>query len=151
MQLSAHFSVAILSASDTAQRRGIDNTPAAEIVANLRILAEGLEQVMAALDGRPLRINSGFRCAQLNSAIGGAAGSMHMQGLAADILCPEFGSPLEVCRAIVAHAVPVDQIIHEYGRWCHVAFAPAGRAPRRQQLTIASAAQGYLDGLHPVG
>jgi len=117
---------------------------------NLRALAEGLELVHGALRSLPMHINSGYRCAALNAAVGGAAGSMHMRGLAADILCPQFGTPLEVCRAIVAAGVEADQIIHEFGKWCHIAFAAPGTQARGQLLTIASAAQGYQDGLNPV-
>lgn len=75
---------------------------------------------------------------------------MHMRGLAADIPCPRFGSPLEVCRAIVASGIATDQIIHEFGRWTHVAFAIPGLAARKQLLTIASAARGYDSGLNPI-
>ena len=75
---------------------------------------------------------------------------MHMRGLAADILCPQFGLPLEVCRAIVAAGIVTDQIIHEFGRWCHVAFPAPGIAARGQLLTIASAATGYQTGLNPI-
>ena len=85
------------------------------------------------------------------STIGGAKTSRHMEGLAADIICPKFGSPLEVCRAIVAEQVKPDQVIHEFGKWCHVAFAPPGRASRAELLTIASAKRGYEKGLNPVG
>jgi hypothetical protein len=150
MQLSAHFSLEELIASEIAARRGIDNTPAPSIVANLRLLAAGLEQVRAALGGRPIHVSSGYRCAALNQAVGGAAKSAHMDGLAADILCPQFGPPLEVCKAIVAAGLKTDQIIHEFGHWCHVAFAAPTQVARGQLLTIASAAQGYQQGLNAI-
>lgn len=150
MQLSAHFTLEELIASETAARKGIDNGPPADLLPNLRALAEGLERVRDSLGGHPIHINSGYRCAALNSAVGGAAHSMHMRGLAADILCPQYGPPLAVCRAIVAADIETDQIIHEYGKWCHVSFAAPAQRPRRQLLTIASAALGYIEGLHPV-
>jgi hypothetical protein len=150
MQLTEHFSLEELIASEIAVRAGIDNTPSGEIAANLRALAEGLERVRATLGGRPLHVTSGYRCAALNAAIGGAANSMHMRGLAADIICPQFGSPLAVCRAIAVADFVTDQVIHEFGRWTHVAFAPAGAEPRRELLTIASAAGGYQRGLNPI-
>lgn len=133
-----------------AARRGIDNTPGAPIVANLRVLAEGLERVRAVLGGRPIHVNSGYRCPALNLAIGGATKSKHMDGFAADIVCPEFGTPLEVCRAVDAAGIAVAQIIHELGRWSHIAFAPPGTAPHKDLLTIATTAQGYLPGLNAV-
>lgn len=150
MQLSPHFTLQALIASETAARRGIDNAPPPELLDNLRRLAAGLEAVMAVVGGQALSINSGYRSPALNAAVGGVATSMHTQGLAADIVCPAFGTPLELCRAIVAAPLEFDQVIHEYGRWCHVSFAPADRPPRRQALTIASAARGYEDGILPV-
>ena len=150
MQLTDHFSLEELIASETAARSGIDNTPPADMMPNLIALAKGLELVRAALGGRAIHVNSGYRCAALNIAIGGAKKSKHMDGLAADIVCPQFGNPLEVCRAIVAANVQTDQIIHEFGKWCHVAFAPPGRNPRGELLTIASAVRGYEAGLNPV-
>jgi len=63
---------------------------------------------------------------------------MHTLGLAADILCPAFGAPLEVCRAIARSGILIDQLIHEFGKWCHVGFAPDGQAARNELLTIAT-------------
>jgi len=151
MQLTEHFSLEELVASEMAVRAGIDNAPSVEIAANLLVLAEGLERVRAAVGNRPIRVTSGYRCAALNTAIGGANNSMHMRGLAADIICPQFGPPLAVCRAIAEANFVTDQVIHEFGRWTHVAFAAAGAQPRRELLTIASAAGGYQPGLNPVG
>ena len=150
MQLTEHFSLEVLIASETAARAGIDNTPPDAIIVNLRALAEGLELVRKALNGKPVHVSSGYRCERLNVAIGGSRKSMHMQGLAADILCPAFGPPLEVCRAISAAGIETDQIIHEFGRWCHVAFAARDARPRRELLTIASLVRGYEHGLNPV-
>ena len=151
MQLSEHFSLEELIASEIASRCGIDNTPPASLMPNLRTLATGLELVREALGGRAIHINSGYRCEALNTRIGGAKKSRHIEGLAADILCPAYGSPLEVCRAIVAAGVRPDQVIHEFGKWCHVSFAAPGTQPRVELLTIASAARGYEVGLIPVG
>ena len=149
MQITEHFSLEELIASEVAARKGIDNTPSADIVANLRTLAAGLERVRVVLD-KPIHVTSGYRCPALNEEIGGAHDSMHMQGLAADILCPRFGGPLEVCRAIAAAGIVTDQIIHEFGRWTHVAFAAPGKQARNALLTIASAARGYQSGLNPI-
>jgi len=150
MQLSEHFSLEELIASEVAARLGIDNTPPAEIALNLKVLAQGLERVRAALGGKPIHVNSGYRCPALNTAIKGAGNSMHLQGLAADILCPKLGPPLDVCRGIVEAGIETDQIIHEFGRWCHVAFAAPGTQARRDLLTIATAAEGFRPGLNPI-
>ena len=151
MQLTENFSLEELMASDTAARAGIDNQPPASLMNNLQALAEALEQVRLVLGGYPIHVNSGYRCAALNTKVGGASNSRHMLGLAADILCPQFGPPLTVCQAIAGSGIPVDQVIHEFGRWCHVSVPALGSAPQRELLTIASAAQGYMPGLNPLG
>jgi hypothetical protein len=143
MQLSPNFSLSDLVYSETADERGIDNTPPPELVENLKRLATGLEAVRALL-GAPLEISSGYRCAALNLAVGGSSTSQHMQGLAVDFACPGFGSPFEVARAIQQSDVEFDQCILEYGRWVHLSF---GDAPRRRMLTIYDEEKGYVAGL----
>ena len=86
----------------------------------------------------------------LNQMIGGAKNSMHTLGLAADILSPAIGPPLQVCRAIARSGMLIDQVIHEFGRWCHARFALDGHAARNELLTIANAATGYELGLRNV-
>jgi hypothetical protein len=143
MQLSPNFSLGELVYSETAEQNGIDNTPPAEIVENLKRLAAGLEAVRTLL-GAPLEISSGYRCPALNEAVGGSAASQHVQGLAADFACAAFGSPLEVARAIQRSGIEFDQCILEYGRWVHLSFSDA---PRGRLLTIYDETEGYLAGL----
>lgn len=119
--------------SDAAVRKGIDNTPAAMHLANIRnVLAPGMQRVRECL-GAPVLISSGYRSPMLNRAIGGSATSQHCEGLAADFRAPAFGSPREVAQRLVAHAAALrfDQLIHE-GAWVHISFAPQ---PRGQVLT----------------
>lgn len=125
MSLSEHFSLEELTFSSSAERLGIDNNAGLEIVTHLTILAQGLEKVRSLL-GAPLRIDSGYRCEALNAAIGGAKNSAHMQGFAADFLCPQFGSPTEIVKAIIASDIDFDQVIQE-GTWVHISFAPTMR------------------------
>src|SRR5438093_11911341 len=150
MMLSEHFSLEELTASEVAARAGIDNTPSAEAMRNLLRLAEGLELVRAALRNNPIHVTSGYRSPRLNQMVGGSKNSMHTQGLAADILCPAFGSPLEVCRAIATSGILADQIIHEFGRWCRFGFAVEGHTAINELLTIANVATGYELGLRSV-
>jgi len=137
MDLSAHFSLAELTVSETAARRGLDNTPSADTVANLRRTAELLEAVRALL-GKPVIVISGYRSPEVNRAVGGAVFSQHMVGQAADFVVPAFGSPLEVCRAIAAAEPAIDfhQLIHEFRAWVHISWSDA---PRHHALTIDAA------------
>ena len=143
-QLTEHFALEELTFSSTATRLGIDNSPSLEIVACLTQCAMGLEKIRALL-GQPMHIDSGYRCPDLNKAVGGAADSAHMQGYAADFICPAFGTPLEIVHAIQAAGIPLDQCIQE-GTWVHVSFAPA---MRNEYLTAHFADSGatYTEGV----
>lgn len=141
--LSRYFTVGDLCRSETAQAAGIDNTPPAALVPNLRRLALGLDEVRDLL-GHPLEISSGFRCAALNTRVGGVPASQHTMGLAADFCAPTFGEPIAIAAAICRSAIAFDQLILEFGRWVHLSFAPA---PRRRALTLYSPTQGFLGGI----
>lgn len=139
MQLSEHFSFEELIASDIAERHGIDNTPPISLDMNLRHLAEGLEAVRTLLGNHPIHINSGYRCAELNKLVGGQPRSAHLLGLAADFICPGFGSPRKVCQAIMASHLGYEQVILEFSAWTHIAFALPGTFAKREALIIDSA------------
>jgi hypothetical protein len=134
LQLTEHFTLDQLTWSDTGQRLGIDNTASEIVAANLLLLAAALEDVQELL-GAPLHINSGYRCDQLNTAIGGARNSRHMLGLAADFICPAFGTPGAIARRLAARFGAFDQLIYEH-TWVHLGLAIAGEAPRHQVLTL---------------
>lgn len=142
--LSPHFSLDELTASQSAARGGIDNTPPEDVIANLARLAAVLEQVRGLL-GVPVLVSSGYRCPALNALIGGSTTSAHLSGLACDFTAPKFGTPFEVAAKIADSNLPFDQVIHEYGRWVHLGLS-AGVTPRRQCLSIFSGT-GYLSGL----
>jgi len=130
MKLTEHFTLAEMTDSQTATRRGISNTPSAAIIVNLKRVAEFLEQVRA-LVGGPITVSSGYRSPDLNKAIGGAANSAHVLGLAADINAPGVTSKT-LARLIQAAGLPFDQLIFE-GTWVHVGLSAS--SPRRQVLT----------------
>lgn len=130
--LSPHFSLAELTRSEFAERYGLTNEPGLEELRNLRRLAAFMELVRQLLDSRPILVSSGYRSQQVNTIAGGSANSRHMAGLAADFICPRFGTPLQVCQAIAASTLVdlVDELIFE-GTWVHLALPPDGTAPRR--------------------
>jgi zinc D-Ala-D-Ala carboxypeptidase len=136
MRLTDHFTLDELTASQTAARLGMDNDPPPAVIDALRRTAHGLEMVRALLQA-PIVVSSGYRSPLVNRAVGGAAGSQHQTGEAVDFIAPGFGSPAEVVQAIVKHGdvIPFDQVILEYGRWCHISFITP-QAGRRQALVI---------------
>jgi len=143
MMLSPHFHLDEFITSPTAERRGIDNTPSPAILERLKLTAEHLEKVRAVLK-KPILISSGYRSPALNAAVGGSRTSDHMDGYAADFICPGFGPPLAVCKAIVAAGIKFDQLIEENGRWVHIGFSPR---MRQSVLTWNGPGKGYVRGL----
>lgn len=142
MYLSPFFTLAELTVSQVASREGIDNTPDAAALANLRRLSQTLEQVRS-IAGCPILISSGFRSRALNQKVGGSPSSAHIKGLAADISAVKF-SPRELAQRLINSALVFDQLIYEYDSWIHLGLAERGA--RRQVLTIRKGT-GYLSGL----
>ena len=134
--MTPHFTLAELTATS---HRQFDNTPNEAETANLQRLAEFLEQVKTALDGKPIMVNSGFRSKQVNDSVGSKDTSQHRIGCAADIRVPGM-TPDAVVRAVIAAGLPYDQIIREFDAWTHISVTntPDG-APRRQALIIDKA------------
>ena len=141
MHLSANFTLEELTRSEVALRKGLDNTPDAETIANLTELALALEKVRDLL-GKPIHINSAYRGPKVNSAVGGSKTSAHMKGYAADFVCPAFGTPQDICHSIMDSTIDYDQLIHEFGSWVHLSIDPQ---MRRMNLTIDS--QGTRNGI----
>lgn len=144
-QLSSNFTLEELCRSQVARRKGIDNAPYGVIQDRLRALCVNILQPIRDHHG-PVHVTSGFRSAALNEAIGGAAGSQHLRGEAADIVVTGM-TPEQVCRWVQANLRNWDQCILEYDDWCHVSFTSA-RPNRRELLTIRHGT-GYLRGIVP--
>lgn len=122
-----YFSIEELTHSDTAKRLGIDNTPSAEAVKNLTELVENVLDPLRAAYGKPIHVNSGYRCPALNRAVGGVATSEHLTGKAADIT----GTPntkaenRRLFNLIRELRLPYRQLIDEKGfSWVHVSHDP---------------------------
>jgi hypothetical protein len=142
MQLSPHFTLAELTASNKAAALKIDNTPAPELLPRLVLLAELLERIRTTL-GVPVMVTSGYRCQRLNRAVGGVTSSDHTQGYAADIVAPAFGTPAQVAAKLapLVSELGIGQLILEgiKGKhWVHVATDPPEMAMNRI-LTITDA------------
>jgi uncharacterized protein YcbK (DUF882 family) len=132
MQLSEHFSLDELTHTD---HRQFDNTPNASEMANLVRLAAFLEDVKTVLGGKPVMINSAFRCKAVNDAVGSRDTSQHRIGCAADIRVPGM-TPDEVVKAVMAAGLGYDQIIREFDRWTHISIPNKPEDKPRQQALI---------------
>lgn len=134
MQLSEYFTLEELTHSDLAVRKGIDNTPGMLASANLNRLAKLLDKVRKCL-GKPIMINSGFRCKTLNDAVGSKDTSQHMIGCAADIRVSGM-TPDQIVKAIIESDIQFDQMIREFDSWVHISVTNRAEDTPRNQILI---------------
>lgn len=142
MFLTPHFTLAEMTASQIANREGLDNNPDSRTIANLVELCKTLEQVRSLVD-QPLLVSSGYRSEALNRRVGGSVSSAHVLGLAADIIAVSL-TPRQLAQRIRDSSLAFDQLILEFDGWVHLGLAE--HQQRRQVLTIRQGT-GYLPGL----
>ena len=136
IKASPHFSIEELTFSETAARKGIDNTPSDDVLDNLYKTAMEMENVRELLNNNPILISSGYRCLELNELLGSKPTSAHIRGLACDFTCPKFGDPDDIVDAIFKSDILYDQIILEFDKWVHIAFPADGESARKKALII---------------
>lgn len=139
MQLTKHFTLAELTASNTAQRLGLNNTAPPEIVPRLTRTAEMLERIRSTLNV-PVIVTSGYRAPAVNRAVGGVTSSDHTQGHAADIVAPGYGTATQIARTLapLVSVLGIGQIILEGVKgkqWVHVSTRVPDR-PANRVITI---------------
>ena len=135
MELSKHFSLEELCQSETADRLGIDNTPKdKEVVDNLKALCKEVLQPLRNFARRAVVVNSGYRCPEVNKAVGGVALSQHLTGEAADLRLKSIEEGREWVAWIKANR-NFDQLIIERNKkgavWLHVSYKRKGRNRRQ--------------------
>lgn len=138
MNLTPHFTVAEFVRSAKAQELGVDNNLPATLLPEAQRTCEVLERIRAhlsSLAGRqvPVWISSGYRCLEVNRAVGSADTSDHRRAMAADIKAPTFGTAFAVATALQPHvdALGIGQLIHEFGDWVHVSTRRPDNAVNR--------------------
>ena len=126
VRLSKNFSLQEFTKSQTAERRGIDNTPVEGHLENAKALFENVVQPVRDNFGVTV-INSGYRSGDLNYAIGGSNTSQHCKGQAVDIECP--GTPNYDVAKWIEDNLDFDQLILEFytpgipdSGWVHVSY-----------------------------
>jgi hypothetical protein len=127
MQLSKNFSLEELTRSATANQRHINNSPDLEVISRLQQLAVNVLQPLREAIGI-ININCGYRCIDLNKAVGGVPTSQHVKGEAADISGTDNAKIFNYIR----EHLPFDQLIWEKGNdkqpdWVHVSFSAKNR------------------------
>lgn len=130
-----HFTLGELCASSTADAHGIKNTPPLQESGNLKALAEQVLDPLREWYGKPVYVNSGYRCPQLNRLVGGVPGSQHLKGEAADITAGSKEENRKLFEYIKGH-LEFDQLIDEKDfAWVHVSYKRSGEN-RKQTLKL---------------
>ena len=147
MKLSDHFTLEEMTRSATASARNINNAlhPAhphdAAVIANLKHLCEEVLEPLRRHVGGPILISSGYRCPALNTAVGGATGSQHMTGEAADIHINSIEEGKRWVTWIMEHCT-FDQLLWERATptschfWIHVSCRQKHSTNRQQVRSI---------------
>jgi hypothetical protein len=134
MKLSAHFALGEFTRSESAKREGLDNTPTAEHLENLKTLCEKVLEPIRLRFGS-INISSGYRGKMLNHFIGGSVSSDHCVGRAADIDMDDSGTGVtnKEIFEYIKNNLEFDQLINEFNySWVHVGYRQG--ANRKQVL-----------------
>lgn len=134
MKLSAHFALGEFTRSESAKREGLDNTPTAEHLENLKTLCEKVLEPIRLRFGS-INISSGYRGKMLNHFIGGSVSSDHCLGRAADIDMDDSGTGVtnKEIFCYIKDNLEFDQLINEFNySWVHVGYRQG--ANRKQVL-----------------
>lgn len=152
MNLSANFTLKELTRSDTADRLDIDNQPNEEQIESLRLLCENILQPVRDHFGKPVKINSGFRCPALNQSTGGSATSDHCKGQACDFEID--GVPNPELAAWIESNLKYTQLILEFytqgqpnSGWVHCSYSPSNLKGQSLTATKVAGKTTYLNGL----
>ena len=128
MKITEHFELSDFTFSQTAVRKGIDNGVTPEALFALEVLCKKVLEPMLE-KGFKFTINSGYRCPELNKAIGGASNSQHTKGQAVD-LKPRGMGVEQFYQDFIRSGIPYDQVIQEFDSWVHISYKAEPRGER---------------------
>lgn len=137
--ISKNFSWHEFEQNDAARQYQIMNiitTP--EVRDAVKALVVNVLQPLRDKTGRPLKINSGYRCPELNAKVGGVATSQHCKGEAADVWCTTL-TPYQLARVVLENGIPYDQMIL-YPSFVHLSYRKEGE--QRMQLLYNASYKG---------
>ncbi len=135
MQLTQNFTLEEMLRSQTATRLNITEqfTPPQSVIDNLTILCKKVFQPLRDKIRKAVSVSSGYRCAKVNKAIGGATNSQHLKGQAADISVGGFTTE-QLYQRIKNTDLVFDQLIQEFDQWVHISYNPSAEKNRKQCL-----------------
>lgn len=141
--LSEHFSLKEMTRSETATRKGIDNTPNPEHLHNLTLVCQNILEPVRKHFGKPVQINSAYRGPKLNAAVGGSSKSQHCNGEAVDFEIDGLPNP-DLAKWVTENC-DFDQVILEFydpkegpnSGWVHASYSSSGKQ-RKQILTAVT-------------
>lgn len=130
-QITPHFSWEEMTESRTAQLQGIENRPGTSEMVALERLVKQLLQPLREQFGRPIRVSSGYRCAELNRRVGGVPTSQHLKGEAAD--CHVDGDITALLDVLLESRLVFDQaIVYRKRNFLHLSLS--GQCNRRNVI-----------------
>ena len=123
MNQPKYFTLKEMINSNTAKSKGIDNTPTWSVVLNLLELVWNVLDPIREAYKKPIKINSGYRCIELNRAVGSKDNSQHILGLAADITVGSREANKQLFEFIQRNIKEWDQLINENNyQWIHISY-----------------------------
>ena len=153
MKLTANFSLNELTQSETALRKGLDNTPSEDIIANLKTLAEKVLQPVREHYGKGVKVNSGYRSPEVNASVGGSRTSDHCKGQAADIEIPGIAN--KDLAIYIRDNLVYTQLILEGCKegipdsgWVHVSYNPSDLKKQNMTATFVNGKAVYSNGIN---
>ena len=120
-----YFTFHEMERSEKAVELGIDNSIPEDFKGNVRVLVERVLDPLRQAWGRPIHVNSGYRCPAVNKAVGGSRTSHHLRGMAADITTFNVVDNRRLFQLILDLHLPFTQLIDERNfSWVHVSLDP---------------------------
>jgi zinc D-Ala-D-Ala carboxypeptidase len=122
MNISKNITLSEAIYSPTAKRLGLSNEPDEVVLSNMKLVAEKCFEPLREWYGKPIRVNSFYRCRALNEAVKGSASSEHVKGMAIDM---DAGSKEENKKIFdwCKNNLTFTQLINEYNfTWVHISY-----------------------------
>lgn len=152
MNLSANFTLSELTKSETALRKGLDNTPSAAVIDSLQTLVNKVLQPLRLHYNKSIRVNSGYRSPEVNASVGGSKTSDHCKGQAADIEIDGIANK-DLAIHIRDNYTFTQLILEGYvegvpnSGWVHISYDPTNLKKQVMTATFINGIAIYTNGM----